>query len=76
MVAKDTAVLWAFATEGAGGVMSVFLWEVKLSVISHCDSQAGHMDKSISRGRVPVRQLLRTQSHNDTCCNSKHPCIC
>lgn len=46
----------ALAGEGARGATSVFLWEIELSVISHCDSQADHMDNSISRGCVPVRQ--------------------
>ena len=46
----------ALAGEGAKGATSVFLWEIELSVISHCDSQADHMDNSISRGCVPVRQ--------------------
>lgn len=46
----------ALAGEGARGATSMFLCEIELSVISHCDSQADHMDNSISRGCVPVRQ--------------------
>lgn len=34
----------------------MFLWEIELSVISHCDRLADHTDTSVSGGRVPVRQ--------------------
>lgn len=58
VVAKDTTSLHSEHSprEGARGATSVFLWEIELSAISHCDSQADHTDNSISRGCVPVRQ--------------------
>lgn len=42
--------------EGAEGASHVCLWEIELSVIIHCDSQADHMDNFINRGCVPVSQ--------------------
>lgn len=61
-VAKDTADLHSEHLQGkAPEQWCVFLWAIELSVISHCDSRAGHMDNSISKDRVPVRQQVWKQ---------------